>query len=82
MTDIATFKISKDVSVLTYWREKQPRWERLAKIAKKVLGVPASSSGVERMFSIAGHIFSCKRRRMKAKLFEKLVFCKLNEDLI
>ena len=48
-------------------------------IAKKVPGVPASSSGCERMFSIAGNIFSIKRRHLKAKLFECLVFCKLNE---
>ena len=48
-------------------------------MAKKVPGVPASSSGCERMFSIAGNIFSIKRRHLKAKLFECLVFCKLNE---
>ena len=51
-------------------------------MAKKVPGVPASSSGCERMFSIAGNIFSIKRRHLKAKLFECLVFCKLIECYI
>jgi hypothetical protein len=53
----------------------------LAKIAKKVLGVPASSAAAERMFSWSGHIFSSKRRTMKAKTLASLVFLKLNEDL-
>ena len=48
-------------------------------MAKKVPGVPASSSGCEIMFSITGNIFSIKKRRLKAKLFECLVFCKSNE---
>ena len=82
MMDINTFPLTKEVSVLSFWREKQHRWEALAKVAKKVLGVPASSSAVERMFSIAGHIFSSKRRRMKPRIFEQLVFCKLNENLL
>ena len=82
MADINTFPLTKEVSVLNFWREKQYRWESLAKVAKKVLGVPASSSAVERMFSIAGHIFSIKRRRMKPRIFEQLVFCKLNDHLL
>ena len=80
--DINTFPLSKEVSVLAFWREKQHRWEALAKVAKKVLGVPASSSAVERMFSIAGHIFSSKRRRMRQILFSNLVYLKLNEAFL
>jgi hypothetical protein len=51
-------------------------------LAMKYLGVPASSAGVERMFSIAGHIFSVKRRRMGTRLFSELVFLKLNDNLM
>jgi hypothetical protein len=49
-------------------------------LAKKYLGVPASSASAERMFSISGHIFSSKRRRMGAKIFSELVYLKLNDD--
>jgi len=49
---------------------------------KKFLGVQASSAWVERMFSIAGHIFTNKRRRTGVKLFENLVFMKLNENYL
>lgn len=79
MTDIVNFK---GKCVLNFWKEKESRWLCLSKVAKKVLGVPASSSGCERMFSIAGHVHSLKRRRMKAYIFESLVFCKLNEYVI
>ncbi len=48
----------------------------------KVLGVPATSASVERMFSIAGHVFQAKRRRTSSKLFSALVYLKLNESLI
>ena len=41
------------------------------------LSVPASSA--ERMFSISGHIFSVKRRRLGIKYFTDLVYLKLNE---
>ena len=51
-------------------------------LAKKFLGVQASSACVERMFSIAGHIFTNKRRRTGVKLFENLVFMKLNENYL
>ena len=46
----------------------------LAKIAKKYLGVQASSAACERIFSTAGNIFSLKRRRMSLLLVYKLVF--------
>ena len=46
--------------VLDFWKVNENRWPVLAKIAKKVLGVPASSAAAERMFSWSGHIFSTK----------------------
>ena len=63
---------------LAFWRIHESKWPNLAILAKKYLGVQATSASVERMFSISGHIFSNKRRRTSAKLFELLVFLKLN----
>ena len=82
MSCIKKITLDKNKTVLDFWRENESRWPSLASIAKKVLAVPASSAGVERMFSIAGHVFSLKRRRIKARIYESLVFCKLNEDLL
>ena len=69
-------------STLDFWKSNELRFKNLAKMAKKCLGAPASSAAVERMFSIAGHIFSCKRRRMGDVLFAILVFLKLNEAIL
>ncbi len=79
---VKSANLNKDKTVLDFWRENEHRWPILANISKKILGVPASSAKVERIFSIAGHVFSLKRRRMKARIFESLVFAKLNEYLI
>ena len=67
---------------LLIWKINVNRFKELSKLAKKYLGVPASSAAVERMFSIAGHVFHTKRRKMGEILFKTLVFLKLNEDLL
>lgn len=81
--ELENSKLSKTkVQTLAFWKINELRFPSLAKLAKKYLSVQASSAAVERMFSIAGHIFSLKRRRMSSSLFIKLVMLKLNEKLI
>ena len=48
------------VNPLTYWKEHQLTFARLAKVSKSLLGIPASSAPVERLFSIAGKVFVLK----------------------
>ena len=67
---------------LEFWSKYEMVYPELSKIAKKYLSVQASSAACERIFSIAGHIFSLKRRRLCHGLFSDLVFLKLNEDLL
>ena len=59
---------------LIFWKLHEARLKPLADMAKKFLGVPASSAAVERMFSIAGHVLNSKRAKMSARLFCHLVF--------
>jgi hypothetical protein len=72
----------RSTDCLTFWKMYSDQLNDLSNIAKQYLGVQASSAGVERMFSISGHIFSSKRRRMGSKLFSELVFLKLNEQFM
>ena len=67
---------------LLFWKMNETRFKELSKLAKKYLGVPASSAAVERMFSIAGHVFQTKRRKLGEIFFSTLVFLKLNEELL
>ena len=73
---------SKITDALKFWKLYESHFPQLADLARKYLSVQASSAAVERMFSIAGHIFSPKRRRLAALYFMALVYLKLNEDLI
>ena len=47
-------------SPLEFWKINETKYPLLAALAKKLLWVPASSASAERMFIIAGHIFSVK----------------------
>ena len=43
-----------EVDVLAWWKAKEPKWPALAKMVKQYFAAPASSAGVERVFSAAG----------------------------
>ena len=79
---LSALKVNKLNCTLEFWKTNESRWPFLAKLAKKHLGVPASSAAVERIFSIGGHILSNKRRRSGIQLFSDEVFLKLNEHLL
>ena len=42
--------------LLTYWKEKEKEWPNLCRMARQFLGAPASSAGVERLFSKCGRM--------------------------
>ena len=69
-------------NALLFWKTNEHKYPELAILAKKYLGVQASSASVERMFNFAGHIFSNKRRRTGVKLFENLVFFKAKRKFL
>ena len=70
------------IDALLFWKLHDQKFQILSTLAKKYLGVPASSASVERMFSISGHILSSKRASMSVRLFALLVFLKLNENFL
>ena len=76
---VRTVSENKFTCTLNFWKTYESIYPSLAKLAKKYLSVPASSAAVERMFSISGHIFSIKRRRLGIKYLTDLVYLKLNE---
>ena len=77
-----TQESENEIDALLFWKMNESIYPILAKLAKKYLSVQASSAAVERMFSICGHIFSLKRRRLGVKFYSDLVLLKLNEQLI
>ena len=59
-------------------KENQKKYPILAMLAKDVLGVPSSSAPVERLFSIAGKVFTPERCQLTDKRFEQLMFIRCN----
>ena len=43
-----------EIKVLAWWQAKESKWPALAKMVKQYFAAPASSAGVERVFSAAG----------------------------
>ncbi|CAF3639696.1 unnamed protein product [Rotaria socialis] len=49
---------------LDFWKKKHSSYPIFAKVAARILGVPATSAALEREFSFAGNIITQKRSRL------------------
>ena len=63
---------------LGYWRKKRERFPDLAKVARRYLSAPCTSTDSERLFSAAAHVLNDKRNRLSCHKAEKLLFVKKN----
>ena len=73
---------NKHVNILQWWRSHEGTFPNLAKVAKKVLSVPASSAKSESIFSTGGNFVTKKRNRLAAKKVEELTVIKANKEQI
>ena len=64
------------------FQKVKTEYRRLHSLAQSHFCAPATTAGVERMFSIAGHIFSSRRLSTNDKYFEMQLYCNVNKDLI
>ncbi len=85
LNDYLDSQISSDC--LDFWKnyEQNSSGEvklALAKIAKKFLTPPPTSTDVERLFSSAGDILTNERNRLLPENLEKLLFCRENLPII
>ena len=65
-----------------YWKENKQKYPLLSRLAKDVLGVPSSSAPVERLFSIAGKVFTPERCRLIDGRFAQLMFIRCNQSYV
>ena len=71
--------LAQEEDPLVFWMNNQEKIPQLTKIAPNYLCVPASSSPMERLFSIAGKVFRPDRCCLKDKIFEELMFIRCNQ---
>jgi len=54
-----------------YWIKSLSKYPNIIQVAASMLGIPASSAPVERLFSVAGKVFRPERCRLKDETFIK-----------
>ena len=75
-----------DIDVLKYWAakekgtDKEKGWPALAKMVKQYFAAPASSAGVERVFSAAGKMHSDLQKSAKDSMLEHSLLAAFNTD--
>ena len=72
----------KTVDILDFWRVNAGKYPMLARLARRILAIPASSASSERVFSSAGNIFTVRRANLSVSKMEQLVFMKENSKLL
>ena len=73
-----------EVDVLKWWKKKESKWPALAKMVKQYFAwyfaAPASSAGVERVFSAAGNMHGDLQKSAKDSTLEHSLFAAFNTD--
>ena len=67
-----------NLDLLAWWKLKAAKWPALARMARQFLGAPASSAGVERVFSAAGNMHGDLRKSMKDQSLKHSLFASFN----
>ena len=81
-TYLQDIEINHNLCPLEWWKTRQQKYPRLAKIAKKYLCIPATSANSERVFSTAGNIVNPKRASLLPENVDLLVFLYKNKDIM
>lgn len=70
--------VKEDVNPLEWWRKHEEDYQRVGKLAKKYLSIPATSASSERLFSVTGNIVTCKRASLLPDAVDRLAFLSKN----
>ncbi|CAF0739060.1 unnamed protein product [Didymodactylos carnosus] len=75
-------KIDKDMNILIYWKNNKSSYPTLAKIAKRILSIPATNTSVERLFSDSGSTITNSRTRLQTSKVNQLLFIRRNLSVL
>ena len=69
-----------DMKLLAWWQAKESKWPNLAKMVEQYFAAPASSAGVERVFSAAGKMHGDLSKSAKDETLEHSLFAAFNTE--
>ncbi|CAF1461710.1 unnamed protein product [Rotaria sordida] len=82
LTSTSMVRDEEEDDILGYWKEHQTLFPLIASIARKILGIPASNTSVERLFSSCKNTITDKRTRLGAEKLNKMMFLQKNMNLL
>lgn len=71
-----------EVDPLKWWATHHASYPKLAKLARQLLAVPASSAACERIFSVANSFCNKSRSNLRAETVEALILLRHNWELV
>lgn len=70
-----------DFDILKWWQMNQAQFPTMARFARFIHAIPATSAPSERCFSAAGNVYSEKRTSMKPETLNSILLLRSNWDL-
>jgi hypothetical protein len=74
----STHNLTKTSNPLHWWKDNAPRFPTVALMARNYLGCPATTAGLERMFSSAGRTHNDLKKKTKETTIETRMMAKYN----
>ena len=71
-----------EINLLNYWSVNSGQFPLLFKLAIEIYSCLATTAGIERGFSVAGHLIGTRAATMKDENFEKKLFCNVNQEVM
>ena len=65
---------NQNQNILQWWKEHSDKLPLMAKLASRILAIPASSAASERSFSTSGRVIEERRTRLKGDTVDSLLF--------
>ena len=81
-SNVGMENLTQDGDRLKWWRDHEKQFPFLSKVARQVMGVPASSAKSERVFSTGGFMVTKRRNSLGAARIESLLVLKENKKLV
>ena len=74
--------IDEDFDLLEYWRNKKSCFPGLSRLARITHSIPATSSEIERVWSLSGLIISARRSSIDPQNYKHLIYARYNWDIV